>query len=220
MGDPLIGWLTRFLKIFFDLLYHQFAWSYDLVSWSVSLGMWNDWIRAIIPEVKGLPVLELGHGPGHLQKALSGVSMAPFGLDRSPQMGKIARRRLKRSGFPRRLVTGSAGLLPFPEAHFRYVVATFPTEYLIEPQTLKEITRVLAPGGELLVIPMALITGGSLIHKAASWLFKVTGQGSELDESLYQEALSRFQKVGFLPDFEWLAQENSRVLLFRAKKPI
>ena len=212
------GWLAKFLTLFFDLLYHQFAWTYDLVSWTVSIGMWNGWIRSVIPAISENPILELGHGPGHLQKALHQNGFSPTGLDRSPQMGWIAQRRLTNSALPFQLVNGSAAALPFPNDCFNHIVATFPTEYIVEPNTISEIYRILKPGKELLIIPMAVITGGSILHKAAAWLFKVTGQAGETDQAVYQSSLQRYTSAGFDISIEWQEQNNSRVMFVRAKK--
>ena len=80
----------------FHLLYHQFAWAYDAVSAAVSLGRWCDWGMAALPFLSGPRVLELGHGPGHLLAAMAGGEWRVTGLDLSPQMGFLARRRLAR----------------------------------------------------------------------------------------------------------------------------
>ena len=54
------------LRPVYYLLYHHFAWTYDLVADIVSLGQWKDWVRTALPYLDGC-VLELGYGPGHLQ---------------------------------------------------------------------------------------------------------------------------------------------------------
>ena len=56
------------LRFFFYLLYHSFAFAYDLVAASVSLGRWKDWVLSVVPFIEGNRVLEIGHGPGHLQR--------------------------------------------------------------------------------------------------------------------------------------------------------
>lgn len=56
----------KILKTFFYLLYHRFAWAYDFVATSVSVGMWDEWVFSVLPALEGPIVLELGHGPGHL----------------------------------------------------------------------------------------------------------------------------------------------------------
>jgi len=88
--------LRSFLRTFFRLLYHELAWTYDLVAWLVSLGQWKAWGRAAIPHLHGQRVLELAHGPGHLLVAMNRAGLSPVGLDLSPQMGRLAQARLRR----------------------------------------------------------------------------------------------------------------------------
>lgn len=89
--------LSIILRIFFRLLYQPFAWSYDLVAFIVSLGMWKEWIYTVLPYISGINILELGHGPGHLLKSLSYSPGIIIGLDNSRQMSHIAYRLLKKN---------------------------------------------------------------------------------------------------------------------------
>lgn len=154
--------LRKLLEVFFNLLYHQFAWSYDAVSWIVSFGQWKSWVRSPVPHLKSGKLLELGFGPGHLQLASQQNERFVIGLDPSPQMGKIASRRLRREGVHANLTRGDARQIPFQSNSIDQIVATFPSEYFLEPQTLMEVHRVLAPGGELILLPMAWIRGKTL----------------------------------------------------------
>src|SRR5688572_31722362 len=86
--------IRRFMRVFFRLLYHPFAFTYDLVAAAVSFGHWRDWVMSVLPFIQGTRVLELGHGPGHLQHALLNRGLFTVGLDESAQMGLLARRRL------------------------------------------------------------------------------------------------------------------------------
>ena len=97
--SPTARILYSFLRIFFQLLYNTFAWSYDLVAAFVSLDRWNDWVRSVLPYLTGDRILEIGHGPGHLQRALAEGHPTGLivGLDLSRNMGKIAKRRLARA---------------------------------------------------------------------------------------------------------------------------
>ncbi len=205
------------LRIFFYLLYHQMAWTYDWVAAAVSIGLWQKWVLSVIPYLDGAMLLELGHGPGHLQKALWGKKDVPrsiIGLDASPQMGRIASRRLKRSGISPNLVNGFAQNLPFLNEAFQSVVATFPTEYIFNPSTLAEIYRVLAPGGRLVVLTSALITGRRRREKTAAWLFNVTGQSSPLDRRLLEPA----RQAGFRVKVEEIKLKSSVLILLIAEK--
>jgi ubiquinone/menaquinone biosynthesis C-methylase UbiE len=143
--------VRAFLRTAYKLLYHPFAWSYDLVSGIVSLGQWDSWVMQVVPLVRGSKILELGFGPGHLQLELSQRGFLTFGLDESKQMVKQASYKLKRNNAAPNLVRGLSQNLPF-ESAFNTVVATFPSEYVFEPETIKEITRALVPGGRLVVL--------------------------------------------------------------------
>jgi ubiquinone/menaquinone biosynthesis C-methylase UbiE len=205
------------LRIFFYLLYHQMAWTYDGVAAVVSVGSWQKWVLSVLPYLENGRCLELGHGPGHLQQALWGKkypASAIFGLDASPQMGRIANRRLKRSGVSPNLLNGFAQKLPFLAETFQSVVATFPTEYIFNPSTLAEIHRVLAPGGRLVVLTSAFITGQRRREKTAAWLFKVTGQSSPLDRRLLEPA----RQTGFRVRVEEIKLSTSVIILCIAEK--
>ncbi|MFO3795989.1 MAG: class I SAM-dependent methyltransferase [Anaerolineales bacterium] len=151
------------LRIFFYLLYHPLAALYDLVAALVSFGKWRQWVLSVIPYVEGERLLELGHGPGHLQKALHERGYYAFGLDLSRQMGQLAKRKL---GNSHRLVRGKAQALPFPNEAFSCIVATFPSEYILERSTLEEARRVLKAEGKILVIP-------GIRFRATGWLWKL-----------------------------------------------
>jgi ubiquinone/menaquinone biosynthesis C-methylase UbiE len=207
----LLGW---FLRIIYRLLYHQMAWTYDWVAALVSLGMWNEWIKTVLPYLEARRTLELGHGPGHLQAELLQKGYPVTGLDLSPQMSRQAARRLRKKGFQPRLVRGRAQALPFPEATFQRVLATFPSEYIIDPHTLTEIARVLAPGGQAVILAFAWITGNKVIEKAAAWLFRITGEAPEWEDRF----LEPVRKAGFQVHIDWIELKSSRLVIILAAK--
>lgn len=150
-------WYRALVRRAFHHFYREFAWTYDAVAWLVSGGLWRRWALAALPMLQGR-TLELGFGPGHLQLALASAPAA--GLDASPQMAAIAAARLRRAGHRPRLAQGLAQALPFATGAFDTVVATFPAEYILDPNTHAEIRRVLAPGGRLVVVPLAQLDPG------------------------------------------------------------
>ena len=209
--------MRRLLAIFFQLFYHSFAWTYDFVAAAVSLGRWQTWAMQARPFMSGR-VLEIGFGPGHLQIALNADGLAVFGLDESRQMSRQATRRLRKVKYPRRLIQGYAQKLPFPHGDFDRVVATFPSEFIFEEPTLREIHRVLRPAGELVIVPSAWITGKGLLERLAAGLFLVTGQAGILEQIL-PGMKRRISDSGFLVRHELLELEKSRVMVIIATKP-
>lgn len=205
------------LRPIFFLLYHQFAWTYDLVSAFVSLGRWEEWVGTVLPYVNGR-VLEIGFGPGHLQAALSEIHIESFGLDKSPQMVHLAAKRLRRKGVIIRLARGYAQIIPFANETFNSVVATFPTEYIFDPQTLKEIRRILLPVGQLVMIPTAWITGGRPLERLAAWIFSVSGEAPGRPLPLSAELRARFVNAGFEVRSEIVEKKGSQVLVILAKE--
>jgi len=212
--------LIPLLRIFFHLLYNQFAWTYDLVSWSVSIGMWNEWIKSILPEVTGQQILELGHGPGHVQIALLQEGKQVTGIDLSPYMGRICSKRIRKARKQPNIVNGNALHLPFPNNSFDQIVSTFPTPYIIDDHTIAEMYRVLRSGGSFILLPVAWITGGNILYKAAAWLFKFTGQTPDIDKNIYVEEAKRFSQVGFKTSIEIKELINSQVMLISGVKTI
>ncbi|MEX2160325.1 MAG: methyltransferase domain-containing protein [Anaerolineales bacterium] len=202
---------TRLLRFLFYLLYQPLAWSYDLVAWLVSLGQWKRWLFAALPELPGPRVLELGHGPGHLQLALQQQGSLAFGLDPSGQMGRLAARRLSKVPSTN-LVRAVAEGTPFKSASFDQVVATFPSEYILHTETLLEVQRALHPNGRFVILPVAWLRDKSTWGKLMAWLFRATGQAGEWDGSFSRQIAS----AGFAVEEKRLTLEKSELMLLVA----
>ena len=198
--------MRHFMRFFFHLLYHPFAFAYDLVAWTVSFGHWQDWVFSIFPLIEGTRLLELGHGPGHLQRLLLDRGLSPFALDESSQMGRIAKRRL---GSGQRLTRSLTQSLPYASASFDTVISTFPSEYIFDPRTLAEVKRVLINDGRLIVLPAAFPSNGFL-----KWLYKVTGESPEaLDDALKERLRKPFIEAEFSVEVRVVELRSGRLMI-------
>jgi SAM-dependent methyltransferase len=101
---------------------------------------------------RGVRILEVGCGQGNALVPLARLC-APrrlVGLDVDGQATAAARQRVEAAGIQAELFEGDVRRLPFPDGAFD-VVVDFGTCYHIAwpEQALREIVRVLAPGGRL-----------------------------------------------------------------------
>jgi len=212
--------IQRFMRFFFHHFYHSLAWSYDFVAAVVSIGRWNSWIRTVLPFVRGTKILEIGHGPGHLQRLLQEQDYCSVGLDESPQMIRLAKHRLENSDQQStKLVRGLAQALPFPEAEFDSVISTFPSDYIFDPDTLSSIHRVLRGDGRLILVPAAWIVGRKLLDRAAAWLFRFTGEAPlNIREVMGKRAVQPLKRAGFNVEVCELEIQASTVMVILATK--
>jgi ubiquinone/menaquinone biosynthesis C-methylase UbiE len=210
------------LTTFFNLLYHQFAWSYDWVADVVSIGRWKTWIYSAIPYLGEGRVLELGCGPGHLLASYSSDNRTIFGLDTSMQMLRQSSRNLSKFNQEKNLVLAMAQELPFRDESFPVIVSTFPSNFIYDPGTLDQAWRVLQEDGQLIVLPAAWITGSNILDRCAAWVFNFTGESPEVEgsdlEIVLSEEFKHLSQVGFQVSQELIESERSQVLLIRAVK--
>lgn len=143
----------RLRQLLFETLYKN-QYLYRFASTVPFAGQWRVWQRLVLPRIAGSDVLELGCGLGDLLADMLEAGYSCSAVEHSPQMVNAARQTLQRRnvGTPGLVILGSAQHLPFSDASFDTVVSTFPSEYIYDPDTIAEITRVLRPGGRLIVV--------------------------------------------------------------------
>lgn len=101
-------------------------------------------------DVEGAPTLDAGSGTGHFSRALSELGARLVSLDVGPGLLSQVRGKCRTKA-----VQGSLLDLPFPDRTFRAVLCTEVIEHTAHPErAVKELCRVLAPGGVLaLTVP-------------------------------------------------------------------
>jgi ubiquinone/menaquinone biosynthesis C-methylase UbiE len=207
------------IKIGFHLLYNQMAWSYDLVAWVVSFGQWSAWRRLAMQFMQPGPTLELAYGTGTFFIDMLDNGYQPIGIDISPYMARQAGQRLQKNGHNLRLNQAKAQALPFPDKIFTNIVATFPTDYILEDETLAEIYRVLRDPtpdtpSRLIVVAEGQLRGPWPIRPFINWLYKITGQR----DTPLEKPMAPLTKHNFDARWEFVDEDDAAASLLIAEK--
>lgn len=160
----------------FDRIAHR----YDLLNRLLSFRqdvVWRKRLARLLPERPDLRVLDLATGTGDVLLSLyrwSGRVASGVGVDMSGKMlafgrGKIADRSL---GQRLSMVRGDAMCIGFRDASFDAVTIAFGIRNVSDvPCALREMRRVLAPGGRVLVLEFSL-PGNPLFRRAYLFYFR------------------------------------------------
>jgi demethylmenaquinone methyltransferase/2-methoxy-6-polyprenyl-1,4-benzoquinol methylase len=143
-------------------LFAAIARRYDLINDLQSLGMHRGWKRRLVRLAAPRPgtrALDLCCGTGDVAFALARKGANVVGLDFSAAMLAVAQDRSNRRSGPVRpatnpqFVRGDAMNVPFPDASFDIVTIAYGLRNLAGfEQGLREMWRVVRPGGRLLVL--------------------------------------------------------------------
>jgi len=149
-------------------------------------------LAALIEQTEsGMPIADLGCGPGHVAAWLAQHGATAVGIDLSPEMVAVARRDHPEVEFR----VGDLLSLPAADAEFGGIVACYSIIHL-EPAELAvafaEMRRVVRPGGLLLV---SFHAGTEVRHRSQWW-----GHDVELDfRFLEPDVVAReLERAGFV----------------------
>jgi demethylmenaquinone methyltransferase / 2-methoxy-6-polyprenyl-1,4-benzoquinol methylase len=135
--------------------------TYDRYAAVLSFGQDARWRRFLVSRVEAGArdtVLDVATGTGAVaRELLARNGCVVVGLDQSPEMLQEARLRLP-PGVT--LVEGEADSLPFPASSFDALTFTYLLRYVPDPAaTLRELARVVRPGGTIAGLEFALPRG-------------------------------------------------------------
>ena len=206
----------RFVLWAFERFYHEGAWTYDTVAWLISRGYWERWATIVVPELHTSALLDLGCGTGFVQRARIAAPQPTVGLDESWPMLRRARRKVLQAGGTPRLVRAVGQHLPFQDQTWPVVLATFPAPYLFAPQTLREIQRVLAPAGRLLIVDSGTLPSGwyaRMVHL----IYAVVFGRRQTDQSYVDPRVKRLEEFDFEVARIWHTVGKSQVEVLEAR---
>ena len=111
-------------------------------------------VAAELPE--GSRVLEVAPGPGYFCTELAKLGQYSItGMDISRTFVRMAQQRADAAGLKANFVHGSASNIPFPAASFDLLLCRAAFKNFAQPvPALREMCRVLSPGGRGLIIDM------------------------------------------------------------------
>ncbi len=168
---------------------------YDLMNDLMSAGMHRAWkaYTVLVANVKdGQQVLDIAGGTGDLAMAFApkvGVNGQVVHTDINETMLREGRNRLLDAGVNLPTLVCDAEHLPFADAHFDLVTVAFGLRNMTHKEAaLREMSRVIKPGGKLLVLEFSRIA--KPLEKIYDWYsFKVLPRLGKMianDDSSYQ----------------------------------
>jgi SAM-dependent methyltransferase len=140
----------------------------------------------VVPRARGR-VLEVGLGSGLNLPYYSREVTALVGVEPSAKLVAMTRRKLDGIPFPVELVERSAEELPLDTASFDTVVTTWVLCSIPEPlRALREMRRVLAPGGQFLFVEHGLApdAGVRTWQRRLNPLWRRISGGCNLDRAI------------------------------------
>ena len=159
----------------------HWAFGYDLLVGLLSLGRERTYRENTVKLAKlktGESVLDIGCGTGTLAIAAKrqvGPTGRVYGIDASPEMIDRARKKAKKGQLDITFENVFVQELPFPDSTFDAVLSVTMLHHLSREarrQCLREVRRVLKPGGRLLAIDF-----GGPVGNRHSWISRFHRHG-------------------------------------------
>jgi demethylmenaquinone methyltransferase/2-methoxy-6-polyprenyl-1,4-benzoquinol methylase len=160
----------------FDRIAHR----YDLLNRTLSMGqdvVWRNRVARYLPEFSNQHVLDLATGTGDQLISIFEKSdrvKSGVGIDMAEKMLELGRPKLSKRDLDRaiQLQTGNAAEIPFPEDTFHAVTISFGIRNVSDvPKSMREMRRVLKPGGRALILEFSL-PGNKILRRLYLFYFR------------------------------------------------
>jgi SAM-dependent methyltransferase len=127
------------------------SWAAEEITW----GIWNvpESELRLLPEIRGLDVVELSCGTGYVSSWLSRRGARPVGLDNSARQLATARMFQDEFGIRFPLIHGDAERAPLRDGSFDLAISEYGAAIWADPyRWIPEAARLLRPGGHLIFL--------------------------------------------------------------------
>jgi ubiquinone/menaquinone biosynthesis C-methylase UbiE len=166
---------------------------YDALMVRLARGLYQRVIGDIASVLSEGKVLDAGTGPGTLAREIARRQprLQVYGIDLSEDMIRLARAHAKREQLEKRVHfdIGNVAQLPYPDHYFDLVVSTISMHHWYElEQPLRELYRVLRPGGRLRIYDFRLVKVQTVEKALANTPFVETS----LEHTLVRTGFSPF----------------------------
>lgn len=180
------------------IIFNSWAKTYDNLSiYNLFLTHSNKAIVRLLPQTLEVSILDVGVGTGILigQVLPKNKSVHLFGIDISPEMVKKAKRKFKGKSNVM-IALGSADKLPHKDNSFEFVTCVNSFHHHPDSiQSLKEMERVLKPGGKV------ILSDGCLDGFFRHTVFKIESSSSK-EGKVYRytrgQTKDLFTQAGFI----------------------
>ena len=154
------------------------------------LPVWRRYTEAVLPWVMlNSVILEIGPGPGVLLEQLALRGEAAIGLDLSLRMLAQSQARLRAKGMPVNLINGDATRIPLADGCIDVIVTTFAFSAIPDGvAAMREMVRVLRPGGILALVDAGVPSSGNPVGVALARLWEIFDDHMRDEAALMRQA--------------------------------
>jgi demethylmenaquinone methyltransferase/2-methoxy-6-polyprenyl-1,4-benzoquinol methylase len=200
-------------------MFDSIAPRYDFLNRVLSLGIDRQWRRFAVRQIKFTDsgrILDVATGTGDVALEIAArtpASVSIVGVDFSTEMVALGKEKIRNSPFAQRITMEVAPCeaIPFPEESFDSVTIAFGIRNVVDRlQGLKEMWRVLKPGGRVVILEFS--TPRSKLFKALYYFYFLRVL------PVIGGLFSKFSAYQYLPDsvLEFPSREEFKELMARA----
>jgi SAM-dependent methyltransferase len=148
-------------------------------------------ILDMMGDLAGRRVLDAGCGDGALVCAAASRGAEVTGIDLDPAMLATARSRAVAAGLQARFLEGRVERLPFPDASFDVVASVTVLCFVLDAAGgVREMARVLRPGGRLVLGELGRWSLWAAIRRMRGWLGSATWRSARFRTAAELRALA------------------------------